>query len=495
MRDHPYSLFFGDLHNHNSLGYGLGSLERSIDIAKTHLDFFAFTGHSSWHDMPAMEGERENHWLRGFTKLQNAWPRVQQLAADANVNKEFVSYLGFEWHSSQYGDQCVILPDDFHPLVYPDNVAALRAYCASRNGLMIPHHLAYKQGHRGVNWDVFDPSHSPVVEIFSEHGNGLYDRGSHPYFSHSMGGRITSSTARCALDCGKEFGFVASSDTHRGFPGAFGEGLMGVWANELTRSSIFEAIRARRTVALTGDKINVMFSVNGEPLGSTIFSGPSAEVDFLIAARDEIEIAELVVNGQVEERYFPESHPQQQQNDRCQIRVEWGWGPWTDMELDRICDWNFSIGVEDGLLESHTPCLRSGPFDETRRHQFNRAGNSVDIRSYTGRQGAFRDNPNHELILSINGTSRTRLSINISDPAALSFEVTLGDLHSSSESRFMGPFPAESMLIHRPIMPADSTLSGQTSIHLDRESNYVYLRVKQRNGQEAWASPVFIKRK
>lgn len=36
-------LFWGDLHNHNAVGYAKGSLERSIDNAREHLDFFAFT--------------------------------------------------------------------------------------------------------------------------------------------------------------------------------------------------------------------------------------------------------------------------------------------------------------------------------------------------------------------------------------------------------------------------------------------------------------------
>jgi len=48
----PYRTLFGDIHNHNAHGYGVGSIERSLEIARTHLDFFAFTGHSSWHDMP-----------------------------------------------------------------------------------------------------------------------------------------------------------------------------------------------------------------------------------------------------------------------------------------------------------------------------------------------------------------------------------------------------------------------------------------------------------
>ena len=37
-------VYFGDLHNHCSVGlfhYSKGSLERAVDIAQEHLDFFA----------------------------------------------------------------------------------------------------------------------------------------------------------------------------------------------------------------------------------------------------------------------------------------------------------------------------------------------------------------------------------------------------------------------------------------------------------------------
>ena len=34
---------------------------RTIPVARTHLDFFAFTGHSSWQDMERMQGGRELH--------------------------------------------------------------------------------------------------------------------------------------------------------------------------------------------------------------------------------------------------------------------------------------------------------------------------------------------------------------------------------------------------------------------------------------------------
>jgi hypothetical protein len=125
-------ILFGDIHNHNALGYGIGSLERSIDIARTHLDFFAFTGHSSWHDIEPMEGGREKHWYDGFARLEEAWPSVQGLIADANRDNEFSAFLGFEWHSSRFGDQCVVYPTDHEMMVFPDHVQKLRKHCQEK---------------------------------------------------------------------------------------------------------------------------------------------------------------------------------------------------------------------------------------------------------------------------------------------------------------------------------------------------------------------------
>ncbi len=71
-------LYFGDLHNHNAVGYAKGSLERSIDLAREHLDFFAFTGHASWHDMPLMPENRHMLWVKGFETHTAHWPKTRQ---------------------------------------------------------------------------------------------------------------------------------------------------------------------------------------------------------------------------------------------------------------------------------------------------------------------------------------------------------------------------------------------------------------------------------
>ena len=74
-----------------------------------HLDFFAFTGHASWHDMPNMPGDRHMKWVNGFEVHSNHWAKTRKMIREANTD-EFAAFLGYEWHSSRFGDYCMIFP-------------------------------------------------------------------------------------------------------------------------------------------------------------------------------------------------------------------------------------------------------------------------------------------------------------------------------------------------------------------------------------------------
>jgi hypothetical protein len=486
------SIFFGDIHNHNGLGYGKGSLERSIDIAKEHLDFFAFTGHSSWHDMAPMEGGREMNWIRGFEKLKDAWPDVLRLNREANSDPDFVSFLGFEWHSSRYGDQCVVFPSDSGEIAYTDDVRDLRAFCLDHEALMIPHHLAYPKGHRGVNWDVFDPICTPFVEIYSEHGNSEDDRGPYPFFNHSLGGRVTAQTVRAALDEGLRFGFSAGSDNHRGFPGGYGEGVMAVIAEELSRSALFDAMRRRMVYGVTGDRIEVGFHVEGLPMGSDLKKTGKVNVEFDVAGRDEIDVVEVIQDGRIVNRTYPKTGSESLRNP-IQVRLEWGWGPWLDLDLDRVADWDLSASVSGARIVRLFRSLQSGPFDEDRRHRVRAVGERrVNITSYTGRRGAYRGNPNQSLVLELDAGTDARLHLDVSRPGRVDRAFTIEELLSGGRMEFTGPFPAEGLLVHRPVTFEASHVSGEIDVPVGDHPTYIYLRVRQKNGQLAWTSPVFI---
>jgi hypothetical protein len=488
----PYRTVYGDIHNHNAHGYGVGSIERSLDIARTHLDFFAFTGHSSWHDMPSMEGARERHWIEGFKRLKDTWPRVQQVIADGNRDGEFCAFLGFEWHSSQWGDQCVVFPGDGRPLFYASDPEKLRSFCLEERALMIPHHLAYPKGHRGVNWDVFREDCTPVVEIFSEHGNSEDDRGPYGFYTHSMGGRETANTARAALEAGKRFGFVASSDDHAGFPGAYGEGLMAALATDLSRPAILDAIRARRTYALTGDRIEVDFTVDGAAMGSDVTAGREIEVSFAVRGRDELDVVEIIQDGHVVHRAYG-NDAVADMSAPLQVRLEWGWGPWGALALERICDWAMEVSLSAGRIVRFFPCLSSMPFDEQRRHRFERRGETgLAIRSYTSRKDAYRENPNQSVVLELAAPAEATLALNLAEPVAQQTTTTLRDLWRGSANVFTGPFPKEGWQWHRIVPLAASSVRGRCNVSLPAGRSYVYLRARQKNGHMAWASPVFL---
>ena len=490
-----YRTLFGDIHNHNAHGYGAGSIERSLEIARTHLDFFAFTGHSAWHDLPALQGERERHWIDGFKRLRDTWPRVQQVIAEGNRDGEFCAFLGFEWHSSRWGDQCVVFPRDHRPLHYTADPEQLRHFCLDEGALMIPHHLAYPTGQRGVNWEVFREDCTPVVEIYSEHGNAEDDRGPYPYFSHSMGGRETANTVRAALAQGLRFGFVASSDDHAGFPGAYGEGLMAVLAADLTRAAILEAIRARRTYALTGDRIEVDFAVEGATMGASIGAGREVEVSFAVRGRDELDIVEIIQDGRVVHRAFAEEQTSMAVAfaQPIQLRLEWGWGPWGALALERVCDWAMEIKLTGGRIERYFPCLQSMPFDEQRRHRFERRGGAaLQIGSYTSRRNAYRENPNQSVVLELVARPEDSVELALSAPVTQVSKTRLADLYQGSHNLQSGPFPGERYQWHRLVPRACASLEGRCSLAVPDGRSHVYLRARQKNGHMAWTSPVFL---
>ncbi len=310
-----------------------------------------------------------------------------------------------------------------------------------------------------------------------------------------MGGRESANTARAALARGLRFGFVGSSDNHAGFPGAYGEGLMAALCEDLSREHILEAIRARRVYALTGDRIEVDFEVDGQPMGATIDAGASIEVSYSVRGRDELDMVEVVQDGITVHRSFPAvaAGDAQALTRPVQARLEWGWGPWGALALDRIADWVFDLRVQGGRILRVFPCLQSMPFDEERRHRFVRDGDDrLSVVSYTSRHGAYRENPNQSVVIELAGSAATTLTVDMQQPAPVHHTTTLGRLLDGSQSDFTGPFPCESWQWHRVVPLSSSTLTDRVVLTVPATRSHVYLRVRQKNGHMAWVSPVFV---
>lgn len=492
----PYRLYWGDLHNHCAVGYAKGSLERAIELARGHLDFLAFTGHASWHDMPRMPGDRHLKWVDGFKANADHWPKTLRLLRDANT-PTFLALPGYEWHSSAFGDYCVIFPDERAELFLPDHVDPLLDFAAARRAVPIPHHVGYKLGWRGANWKHFRPGVSPVVEIFSEHGCTESDRSPCPMIRHSNGGRQASNTVVPQLQRGVRFGFVASSDNHFGYPGAYGEGVVGVWAEELTGRGLFEALRARRTYAATGDRIALDVEVNGAPMGSEIPFTDERQIDVRVEGQDSIAIVELIRNGRVIERYFPEDHVggPLRLPGRAKCRIQYGWGPWGALSLGRICPWDFTVRVEGGKIHCVRPCFQSAPFDENLRDSLEVVSErEVRVRSHTTRVECYAEDPTKSVICELEGGPDASILVQLRKPADQTVRARLKDLADDNVITFTGVFTTESYILHRLVGPSD--YSARIRWH-DRRNpacagDWYYVRVTQHNGHLAWSSPIWV---
>jgi len=301
---------------------------------------------------------------------------------------------------------------------------------------------------------------------------------------------------QAALRRGFRSGVIASSDDHLGYPGAYGEGLAGIWAKELSREAILDALWKRRTIAASGDRIRLFATLNDQVMGSELPFAREREFEITVEGKDEIEKIEIVKNNRVVYRYFPEDYVRDNAPwpGRVLSRLEFGWGPWGDLNMARIADWDAAISVKGGKIESVTPCFQSGPFDEDRRDRIvERKESSCRVQLFTSRKQAYEEKPTKSVLLEITGGRDVELHLDVSKPAPFRFQRTLGELAENSEVEFTGPFTAESVLVHRLVTP---DLSNARFRHTDYgrpgRTDYYYIRVTQANGQQAWSSPFWV---
>ncbi len=506
-----YRLFWGDLHNHNEVGYGVGSLQRSIDNARAHLDFFAFTGHASWHDEPEDDVRWDMH-ARGFEKLSRGWGEVQRLVESYNDPGRFVTILSHEWHSVAYGDHNVYFPDTTRPIVYADDLASLHDQVRKIPGaILIAHMLGYAPGMRGVNWDALDPEVTPLVEIYSAHGSCESDTAPYPYYNE-IGPRDHRSTLQAGLRMGKKVGVVASTDFHGGYPGNYDQGLTGVYAERLDRGSLFDAFRRRRTFAVTGDRIELDFRVNDAPMGEILGPSRQRRLHARIRGWDRLDRVELLKNGRPLERWCPPwpSHSSTAPR-RYVVRVEWGWG-WRHESSPTA--WRGSARVDGGRLGRLCPCFRVSPdispsktadgdlppYDNAILEQTEAV---VAWKSTTMPNRYVRVGATSALVMEIEADTvescRITLELNGCRTVYSISELLEGSYAHSSNGKLRGP----SFRIHgavaehqytQDLFLTDETGSGEDAGEpADGYDDYM-VRVRQENGQWAWSSPIWVAR-
>lgn len=291
-------------------------------------------------------------------------------------------------------------------------------------------------------------------------------------------------------------GLIASSDDHLGYPGAYGEGLAGIWARDLSRESLMEGLWARRTIAITGDRIRLAVRLNRKWMGSIVPFAADRELEVSAEGCDEIERVDIIRNGRTIHRHFPEdlARPNARWPGEALCRLEFGWGPWNSLNMDRVCDWEVHVRVHDGRLISATPCFQSGPFDEERRNRITlRTGSECRFQLYTSRAQAFAERATNAVIVRVQGGRDASLEVAVSKPAPVTVRKTLGELAEYNEIETTRPFTAETFIVHRLVRP-DQFQAGFRVADRGRpgHEDWYYARVTQLNGHQAWSSPIWV---
>ena len=484
-------------------------IDESFDEAKRHLDFFPIAYYPFVRDdvrglRVESVGQRER-----FVK---DWKVVLDAVKRFNSPGEFVTFPGYEWHGNRrkWGDHNVYYPGDAGELLAIWELPDLFEELKKAGAIAIPHHIAYEVGERGKDWSFHDPDVSPVAEIFSSHGCSERPWGP-PAMERNfnMGPRASGGSAVEGLARGHRFGFIASGDNHAGYPGVWGRGLMGVWAEERTRESIWSAIRARRTYGVTGDRIRLWFECAGSPMGSEMKAGGEVRLKYDIRASDELERIELVRDGKtIDERALADRWPEPSSRTLWKLRVTCGWGPgrFAGYELGER-KWTCVFGAPkvsgvEGCFTAAGQRIEAASGTEARwKHRFpqreERTGQAAQAVIVE-----FNAAPEEEVHLRANEFElRAKAGELLRGPAILSSEE---NAHSAARAAFgIGPGEVanpdifwhhrDKVLVSRAVPEAAYAARGEFVDAPPAGEHYYYLRAKQVNAQFAWSSPIWVR--
>jgi len=106
------------------------------------------------------------------------------------------------------------------------------------------------------------------------------------------------------LNRGGKTGFVKGTDTHEGKPVA----RTAVFAKELTRGAIFDALRHRRNYAVSNTRIILDFKINGHYMGEEIEIEGKPRIAVSVEGTDTIKELAIIRDGSILHSVSPESN-------------------------------------------------------------------------------------------------------------------------------------------------------------------------------------------
>jgi hypothetical protein len=252
------NVYFGDIHTHTELSDGVGTLDDAFSFGRDliGLDFVSMADHS--------EPDRQPGY---YYRTDERWQLTIEATERFNEPGRFATLLGYEWGGPY--DRNVYFRTSSGPCIHAHHPEVLRegspqvellwAALKDEQAFTVLHMTKFPGKLTWSHYD-HDPQMERLIEVYSTWG------------SSEQCGRAS---VQEALRQGHRLGFICGTDNHVGRPGTGnrlyeGSGLAAVFAEELTREAVYDALYDRHYYGTTGARMLLDFRLNGNPMGSEI---------------------------------------------------------------------------------------------------------------------------------------------------------------------------------------------------------------------------------
>ena len=294
-----YQLYFGQLHSHTNISDGAGSVIEAFQHATQvdNLDFLAVTDHSNSFDN---ESDSRVDLGTDLSEVSDEWKQGHE-AADAVTDNDFVGIYGFEmtW-SDGFGHINTFNTLGFESRSngeFGNKSGGTEGYQNYYDKLVEVDSSLSQFNHPGTTFGDFqdfafyDPQVDQRITLI-EVGNGEGAIGSSGYFpSYEYYTR--------ALDKGWHVAPTNNQDNHKGNWGDSNTARSVVLAYGLTEEAIYDAIANYRVYATEDNDLSILYSLNGNAMGSILPDQDSISISAQISdPTDSADMkVEVIVNG------------------------------------------------------------------------------------------------------------------------------------------------------------------------------------------------------
>lgn len=511
-----YNIYWGDMHC-NIRDCHMDDVDEIYESISKTLDFLPVAYYPFYvYDKKSVRAETVDH----EPMFDEHWEMIRECTKKYHKPGEFVTFMGYEWHGDRtfYGDHNVFYFDDEQDLNAVKSLPELYEFLHKVNGIAIPHHTAYKVNQRGKDWDYLDEAISPFAEIFSVHGSS--EGINTPYKMHRnslMGPREAGGSLQDGLKRGHHFGIIGSGDSHNGFAGVWGTGLIAACAKDLTRESLWDAFKKRRVYGVSGDRIKLGFEVNSHEMGSVVETlCDTAKVKVTVKACNSIDRIEIIKNNIVTNTYCHQGTWEKDvpsEKIKFKQKISFGWGPSRANEF--LCgdkNWIGNLEISGGKVLSVEPCFtergQSYAVDSDTACSWNLVTKGPNQRFFHGQAliVEFEANSLDTVIKyhiegrEVERTARECLEnskvIALLEESKQAIEKHTGLTRDDFDNPDLFYQSAHKAKISKAVPEISYVKEYEwEDTDLDDGENYYYVRVSQTNGQVAWSSPVWVTKK